>query len=373
MTDYQRTVDELRSFLHATDQTYRDSLKKLAAEYSKACDEVNERLRRCEEYLQKGLRSEAIQFAQAEPILLEVVAALDIPEREQWEELSFLYGLQPPPRLRIETAEALNRAYAEEQPLEQLLRQHRRLALTGAGLVERLHVMRSIAAVDKENGVWSEDIAEFERARLQKMREELRRALSENDNDTLFARWDELQETPWRAPEAAEVTAFIEQEVGRRKHLGLRRGLERAAVKLAQAHASLDETTARSSRDQWSKLNSEARLAREDPLWRQAAPALQWLASLDRRQSEEFGLQAALEKLESALARDVEVEELQELYYAARQYKRGMPVALEERYRQQIDGIKAVSTRKERYILAATFSAGAVVLVAFLLFVLLRH
>ena len=68
MIDYQRVVDEIRSFLQSPDQTYSASLKELASVFAEACQEVNQRLRRCEEFLQKGLRSEAIHFAQVEPV-----------------------------------------------------------------------------------------------------------------------------------------------------------------------------------------------------------------------------------------------------------------------------------------------------------------
>src|ERR1700747_2451391 len=112
MTDHHRIVDDIRSFLQASDQTFSDSLRSLAEAYNEACRETNARLRRCEEFLQKGLRSEAIHFAQTEPALLEVVAALDFPERPEWEQVALGYGLPPPPHLRIETAEALNRAYS---------------------------------------------------------------------------------------------------------------------------------------------------------------------------------------------------------------------------------------------------------------------
>src|SRR5713226_10194189 len=107
MVDYQRVVDEIRSFLQSNDQALTDSLKALAVEYAGACQEVNQRLRRCADFLHQGLRSEAIQLAQAEPALLDQVAVLDFPERAQWEDLSLTYSLPSPPKLHLEAAEAL--------------------------------------------------------------------------------------------------------------------------------------------------------------------------------------------------------------------------------------------------------------------------
>ncbi|HLN26776.1 MAG TPA: hypothetical protein VK395_03470 [Gemmataceae bacterium] len=370
MTDYQRVVDEIRSFLHANDQTYRDSLKPLSLAYNEVCQEVNQRLRRCEEFLQKGLRSEAVHFAHAEPVLLDVLAAVDFPERSQWEELSLLYGLPPPPYLRVDTAEALNTAYAEEQPLERLLREHRLLALTGAPLVDRLKVMRAIAHVDAANPVWTEDIKEFETIRLQKMDEDITRALADKDTEGLFDLWEELQGSPWLAEAAGQLAARIEDRVNQLAHIKLRKRMEQVAEKLHRSHAARNESKSRELRDEWNRLNLQARLVRQDPLWREIGPALQWLASLDRDQAEEFEYQAALEKLEQAFAKEASQGELQELYYEARKFKRGMPLAVEEHYRNRVAKIQTTENRRERYILVAAASFGLLILVGFLIFVL---
>ncbi len=164
MTDYQRVVDEIRAFLQGTDQTLTDGLKELASLYGDACREVNQRLRRCEEYLKKGLRGEAIHYAEAEPVLLDVVAVLDFPERSDFHETLIFYALPEPPQLLLKIAKDLNQAYAEEQPLEELLPRHRRLALLRAPVLERLQVLRQIAELDQDNPLWGEDVRLFEGA-----------------------------------------------------------------------------------------------------------------------------------------------------------------------------------------------------------------
>jgi hypothetical protein len=100
--------------------------------------------------LQQGLRSEAIQLAEAEPKLLNVVAALDFPERSEWDDLVQMNQLTPAPMLPIEPARLLNEAYAEEDPLQDLLRRHRRLALQRAPLRSRIGVLRQLAAQDRQ-------------------------------------------------------------------------------------------------------------------------------------------------------------------------------------------------------------------------------
>ncbi len=87
MLDYQRIVDDVRSTMFSNSMEGVDFFRSAAADYAVACDDVNERLRQCGKLLRQGLRSEAIQLADSEPILLDVVATLDFPERMQWEQI----------------------------------------------------------------------------------------------------------------------------------------------------------------------------------------------------------------------------------------------------------------------------------------------
>ena len=59
MADTQCIVDDVRAYVQAGDPSFRDSLPPLATAYAAACKEVNDRLRRCDDFLRKGLRSEA--------------------------------------------------------------------------------------------------------------------------------------------------------------------------------------------------------------------------------------------------------------------------------------------------------------------------
>jgi hypothetical protein len=373
MSDYRRIVDELRSFAQASDQTYTDSLKQLAAEYGAACEEVNLRLRRCEDFLQKGLRSEAIHLAQAEPVLLDVLAALDFPERAEWEKVALAYGLPPPPRLRTETAAALNQAYADERPLEHLLRQHRLLALSRAPLGTRLTLMRQIAAADLNNPIWAEDIATFERVRIKTMRRDAERAIKRNDLDALFFIGDELENFTWSITPDPDVVAFVRKEVNYRKHIRLRKSLEKIADELRNVAMGGAEHRARALRQRWNELNSEARLERRDPIARQAAPALKLLDQLDKQQELEFRFQAAVEKLEEALASGASQEQLVDAYYETRKYKRALPGDLRDRYEAKVEMIKTTAARKERFLLMIAAVVGILAVIGFLVFALARQ
>ena len=108
------------------------------------------RLRKCGELLKAGLRSEAIQQAEMEPNLLDIVATLDFPEREIWTQFASQYGIVSPAPLPLDIAAELNEAYAIEQPLGALLARHRLLALARSPLRLRMATLREIAETDSK-------------------------------------------------------------------------------------------------------------------------------------------------------------------------------------------------------------------------------
>ena len=94
------------------------------------------------------------------------MATLDFPERRQWEDIVAFYGIVPPAPLMLDVAADLNEAYAIEQPLTELLKHHRLLALAHAPLRQRVSTLRSLVQADGQNPVWMEDLQSFETERL---------------------------------------------------------------------------------------------------------------------------------------------------------------------------------------------------------------
>jgi hypothetical protein len=357
MADYQRTVDELRSFLQSSDQTLTEPVKKLAAEYAEGCREVNARLRRCEEFMQRGLRSEAIHYAQAEPVLLDVVGVLDFPERDRWEEVSLLYGLPAPPKLLLETAEALNKAYAEEAPLEELLKRHRLLALSRAPLPSRLAVLRKIAALDRANPVWTQDVAEFEKRRHRDLQTFVEQAGQRGDGAALATAWEEINTAAWLAPPPAALSQLV-----------ARRMLDLLEAAIAEAGNAQNAPALLQMRDQWNDLTRFLNLPPTDPVWRRPSRAFAWLTKQERRQAAEMEYQNALARLEQALQLGRPRDEVDQLHYGVLQLERGIPPALEQRYQEYIQSLTRAVRWKEWIVVGATFSLGVMLLFALIVY-----
>jgi hypothetical protein len=350
MPDYKQIVDELRSIVLSVDQTLTDRMKELAPLYAQACNEVNQRLGRCEEFLKKGLRSEAIHMAQTEPVLVDQLAILDFPERPQWEELALTYGLQAPPPLKVETAVALNEAYADEQPLEDLLKKHRLLALARGSLLGRLSVMRRIAELDSGNPVWKEDIRDFEKQRFREIQNDLTALSRGGDYEGLAALSEELRTTSWIMPVSQSLIKQVETAKGQFRKSWATSTLKSLEAELNEAINAFDVPKARSLRDKWKSLMKDAGLPEGDPLLARANLAFVWVGQQEGRQAKEHAFQDNLDELEAALNKNDSAAVLEQVYHSALEYGRPIPAALESRYRLHLEDLQRKRTFKQRLI-----------------------
>jgi hypothetical protein len=374
MADPQRMVEQLRHFLHSADQTAGDALRVLAQEYAEVCAEVNQRLRRCDDFLRQGLLSEAIHFAeQSEPPLLDLLALVDFPERAQWDQVVLAYQLPPGPPLRLDTAEALNQAYVQLQPSAQLLREHRRLALARAPLPERLAVMRRLAVLESGNPLWEQDIRDFERARGQELQTEVEQACARQDTDRLSLLLHELLAPAWLVPPSPALAEMVRGHLSRDSARRGRQQLEQLANALHEAFGARDEELARKLLEEWQTLAHDLEVTPADRLCGDVAAVRDWLHKRVQRQEEERAYLTDLEALEKGLrSARVGEEALQELYNAVATSKQGVPEQVEAAYQERRQTLRRASDRRERLILGLTVGLGTLAAVAFVLFLILR-
>ena len=161
MTEYQGIIDNIVAFVSSSQIVEAKGVPEWAEAYTELCHQTNERLRRCADALKRGLRSDAIQIADEEPNVLDLVSALDFPGVTEWRGLCALQGLSQPPQLLLEVAAAINEAYATEQPTACMLAHHRLMAVARAPLRDRIVMMRRIAVQDPRSLFWDDDIQVF--------------------------------------------------------------------------------------------------------------------------------------------------------------------------------------------------------------------
>lgn len=366
MFDYQRIIEDLRNALYAASSGQPQSLPPAAAAYAQACEAINQRLRQCGSLLRQGLRSEAIQQCELEPNLLDLVALLDFPEREQLPEFLQYYQLPQAPNLLLDVAADLNEAYAAQQPLETLLEQHRVLALARSPLSRRIGVLRQIAELDINNPIWREDLALFEAERLNQIQQESHRAAKAGNRRTLESLREEVASPRWQTTPPTNLCQRLDRALEDLWQQESRSRLEELEAHLNDAFAALDVQRGRELREDWEVNAGRCALEPSDPLAQRAAPALEWLAEQDGREQEERDFQSALASLEQGLdgylgrteaqsTRD-EAAELERRYAAVARFGREMPLHVEQRYRSRTLALADQIRRRFRLMVVAAVS-----------------
>jgi hypothetical protein len=355
MLDYQRILDDVQVSLDSTSGETLDLLRSAAADYKMACEEVNERLRRCDSFLRRGLRSEAIQLAEIEPVLLDVVTMLDFPDRPQWNNLLAQHGIAAGPSLSLDLAAELNEAYAHERPLAGLLAQHRLLALARSPLRSRIQVLRQLAEQDAQNAIWREDLSTYEQERQRQLHKEVTAASEAGNLAVLMSLDEELRGDPWlEAPPAGLLSRAAEARTRLLRH-SARQELEQLATALDEAHCQFDLPAGRQLRGRWNAAAAVARIKADDALARKVAPTLDWLAQQDRLEAAAAAQRQAVAQLESALLHGADRGQLEALYQAATLEGQELPAELEQQYRERLTAIDRRAARRRRLRMAARF------------------
>ncbi len=349
-----KSVEAIRSFLANSDQSYNERLPELAQAYGEACEQANARLVRCAELLRQGLRSEALQAADAEPRLLDALAELDFAGRDVWIETCQLYNLPTPPELMLSAAEYLNASYAEEDPLRDLLRRHRRLALARAPLSDRIAVLGALAERDPDNPVWEEDRGRFEHERLKQIKAEASDAARAADLATLARLRTELALPSWKLPVPQSLVQGLVKAQDTLGEQAARRELPKLADALNESFAAFDVAEGRMLRDRWQTVLSKARLPHDHPVHEKVEPALHWLEERDRSDQRDREFAVAVADLESAIEEQAPKPDVERLLHAARRFDRELPPTLQQRSASYLAGLDLAAGRRNRLILAAT-------------------
>lgn len=358
----REVVNRIRSLLQSTDQTNSTEYASWAASYAEACQEANSRLGRCGEMLARGLRSEAVALAEAEPKLLELVAVLDFPERGEWDQLTLSYGLAGAQSLRIDLAEAVQDAYAEEESLDDLLRRHRCLAWERAPLGERVEVLRAIMQKDSGNPIWGDDLRAFELELLKDFRREFDRLVAAKDLPGMLAAQRRVEAAGWIAPPPQDLVQHVLVCTARGK-------LESLSRQLARAFEAGDIATARACRDRWGESFPDAELRPPSPILDRAAPVLRWVEATDRRESKDRVYAGALAELERAIDDGAGPAEFAEAEAAALGFGRGLPPELHQRWEDYRGRLQRGRRRKRMIGAGLGVAALAVIAGIALLFV----
>ncbi|MDB5349537.1 MAG: hypothetical protein JWN86_784 [Planctomycetota bacterium] len=357
MPDYQAIIDEIRGILLSSDATRSERDEPLARDYAQACAEANGRLAGSQKLLKQGLRAEALHAAKSQPDLIEGIESLFFfTGRADWLERVEMYALPASQALDEEAFASLQEAFAEEAPLQNLLRKHRRLAMARAPLRERIGVLRRLAEQDPTSPIWLENIGTYEAVRIEQIRHEAARARANRDVAGLSALEAELSSSGWTVSLPPNVLADVRRALAQFRKEDARRELAAVELELNEAHSAFDYARARTARGRWTTSLNLASLPSDDPLLERAEPALEWLARRDRDDQEEAEYQHACGLLDAHLDEEAARGDLERAYQAVTRFDRGLPSVMQTRYEARLRAIEIEGTRRRRLVLACSVS-----------------
>lgn len=354
----------IRKQLEQPNGLTQEKLEPLALEYSAAVSKVNQRLNECMGLIRRGLRSEALQRARMVPNVLDAASELEFPELAEWIEILQFYGIDLPDNLDVDAVQQVNEALLEEQPLEELLRQHRRLAIAKAPLAWRLKILRHIAELDSLNTVWLEDIQSWETVRLSQIATEYGQIPASPDNMTrLKALQEELNFPRWIVKPPANLIDKVNGSADRQIYLSQVDSLKSVADSLHNAFAAGDEETAIRLADQWNGITKTLNSLPPTEILEDVAPALDWVSQRleDRKNTEKFDEHCA--KLTSILSRpDSNEMSIVSAYQDVLACQMGIDPLLDQRFDTRVRELRQNAKRKQ--VLALTSIIAAALMIA---------
>ncbi|QEG35133.1 AAA family ATPase [Bythopirellula goksoeyrii] len=357
-------LDDIRDAVNAPETADPDLVREASIAYNESCREANKRLRQVDKLLRDGLRSEAIQSAELEPPLLNHVADLDFPFLEEWQGMLAQWNLQLPPQLELDAAKRLNVAYAEIRPLEQLLRQHRLLALARAPLSARIEVLRKLTALDELNFSWQTDLADYERLRLRQIKSEAAEATLNGDLARLSELQAELNNAKWSSEVSPDLVKEIREGYRSLEHRDARQQLEELVPQLDQAYSEFDVPRAAELTTRWNEYAQLVSLSPQDPLAQRSGEAIEWVNEQLRTADRQREFEARLQSLETALERDDPKQKLESLLHKTQRFDLPIPEGLLTRVQDRIATQSAHSHRRGRLIGASIVASLIVIAVA---------
>ena len=332
MAELHKFVTTLAEYMVSDNMEVPEPVKLAAELYAKECQKTNDRLVSCDQLLKVHQRAEALRQAQLEPDVLKVYAELDFPNRERWEETAMQVGLAVPPRLNAKLARRLNQAYSEAQSTDDLLRQHRFLALSRETLQRRLEVLRLLSAAEPNNLGWSEDVQDFEAARFDDIRTAINDPVKANNWAIVRGLLEDLQSNAWLTPPPLDVIAAVQE-----RHDDMRRKQGERLLRLLnpqlQRMVSDDNLEGAIEKEaQALSVVSEYVIPGNSPLVVPLRQTTEWIDAERKRRKLRKQFDSAVEQLRRGLEDGVSWSYVQHYYEVVMEYRMEIPRDLSERY-----------------------------------------
>ncbi|HWB01621.1 MAG TPA: hypothetical protein VG796_01270 [Verrucomicrobiales bacterium] len=165
----------------------------LAQEYAQGCDEAAARLEQCCAMLEKGNGYQALQLAETEPALPELMAALSFGERRQWIDYCRAHQMPVPVSFEASKVQAMDAMYAQGITPAHPLYKDYRSAISKRDDGVALRIIRTIIRLNPSDANAQSEQARLEEKKVRECVTALKVALENGDDEKASQLTTELE------------------------------------------------------------------------------------------------------------------------------------------------------------------------------------
>jgi hypothetical protein len=244
MFTIRKLVRQIRTALEEGSQ--EGVVEHLAVEYARLCNDAVKRLETCAAMLEKGSEYQALQLAETEPPLMDLVAVLSFEQTNAWADLCAQRSLPFPEKFDARLLQALERVYAKGiTPNHPLYREYR-AAVMSRNDAEAVQVIRSIARLSPGDANAKVELQRLENKLFQLSLQKLKKIIGGRDPVEILTCLEEIERFGGgnaRLEEIPEVAEAME----------LRR-VEQQREAILEAGVLMEKLRSRSEAGEWDGL-----------------------------------------------------------------------------------------------------------------------
>ena len=350
-----------------------EQIAELLRLYNSGVDEVNDRFRRAQSWLRRGLRAEALGLIEEWPDALESARMLELGGGwGQWADMVVQADVGEARAIDAALAGELNEAYDLHQSTLPLLVEYRRAAMLAFPPQQQIGILRRLRAADPSNPVWLEQLRGVEELYLSMLNRQAKTALNNQDYEGLLRILEVSRSSEWAAPPPPAFVAKLEQSVRQLRSSTAASRFMDIASRLHEAFGAFDEGRIERLVAEWNETATTFSDCQNEELSDTVAPIFEWWRERLADRSREHERERLQAQLAQQLDESAPLHTLEQTRAALDRLEVDIQPALERRYRLRIDTLVAARRRRSRMILAGA-TAGTLCVAAAIGYTLLEQ
>ncbi len=302
MNPEQQLVQQICQAMSSGQLEHNAHVQDLAVQFAELCQKANDRLVRCADYLDKGMRSEAVHEARSLPDLLQLAELLEFDGVKKWRNICADLEFPPATPLDAGRLARLREACSREGELEPLVKEYRRAVYQGDHDA-CIGVLRRLRQTDPDNPSWAVNLRPLEEAALENWCAWAEAALDEDDRERQRMTYDELTHPMRVVPAPAELLRRLRVALMSEQAEELQAAARKIQGRLREALAADDGAEIEAVLEQAAALAGEEAFLKIPSGWEEDLAAGQgWLERQARQRASQAELLAAVEAMQEKLA-----------------------------------------------------------------------